>query len=97
MPLSWFIFGFIIYSYNFYNLGNTIYRLNEVGEYKFSLVPLFTVGIYGPIKTLLMLLYLLEFRIFINYFIFEITNNSNLFTVLIYLEILYLFYFNYLT
>jgi hypothetical protein len=92
MPFSWFIFGFIIYSFNFYNLGNTIYRINETGNYSLSFIPLFTVGIFGPIKTLFMLFYLKEFYIFFNYLFFEITNLSNLFTVLTYLQLLYIFY-----
>ena len=92
IPFSWFIFGFFIYSFNFYNLGNTIYRINETGNYSFSLIPLFTVGIFGPIKTLFMLIYLNEFNIFFNYLLFEMTNFANLFTVLIYLQILYFTY-----
>ena len=94
MPFSWFVFGFLIYSFNFYNLGNTIYRINETGNYSLSLIPLFTVGIFGPIKTLFMLIYLNEYNIFFNYLLFEITNFANLFTVYLYLQLLYLFYLN---
>jgi hypothetical protein len=92
MPFSWFFIGFLIYSYNFYNLGNTIYRINDTGNYTLSLLPLITVGIFSPIKTLFMLIYLNEFNIFFNYLLFELTNFANLFTVWSYLQILYLFY-----
>jgi hypothetical protein len=96
MPFSWFFIGFLIYSFNFYNLGNTIYRINETGNYSFSLIPLLTVGIFSPIKTLFMLIYLNEFDIFIHYLLFELTNFANLFTVWSYLQILYLIYLKFI-
>ena len=46
----------IIYSYFFYKLGNTIYRMDSNSIYQFSLEPLITEGFIGPIRTLIYLL-----------------------------------------
>lgn len=46
----------IIYVFFFFKLGNTIVRTNSLGNKSFSLIPLFTEGFIGPIRTLLYLL-----------------------------------------
>jgi hypothetical protein len=46
------IIFFIIYLHAFTSLGNTTYRINESGQVVFSLIPMFTEGFVGPIRTL---------------------------------------------
>ena len=49
------IIFFVIYGYSFYKLGNTIYRIDSEGIKRFSLLPLFTEGFIGPIRSLYIL------------------------------------------
>jgi pilus assembly protein TadC len=51
-----FIIAFLIYSYSFCNLGNTCLRIDSTGEKVFNIIPLFTEGIYGPIRSIYLLL-----------------------------------------
>ena len=63
-----FIIFFTIYSHAFTSLGNTTYRINSQGIEVYSLIPMFTEGFYGPIRTLILFLsnnYYLEFVKFI--------------------------------
>ncbi len=80
--------AFLIYSYFFCELGNTCFRGNSNGIIEFSLVPLFTEGLYGPIRTLYRLLFF-DLYAFINYIIFLLTSLSNIFGAL-----LFVFYLN---
>lgn len=43
---------FLIYGISFYSLGNTLYRIDSTGNYNFSIIPLFTEGFIGPIRSL---------------------------------------------
>ena len=45
------ILSIIIYTLSFYNLGNTLLRTNAIGNKTFTIIPLFTEGFYGPIRT----------------------------------------------
>ncbi len=47
-----FLIFFIIYSHEFTLLGNTTYRVNSTGKVVYSLVPMFTEGFIGPIRSL---------------------------------------------
>jgi hypothetical protein len=49
------LISFFIYTIFFCNLGGTCYRINSNGIYIFSLLPLFTEGLFGPIRTLYLL------------------------------------------
>ena len=51
-----FIIAFLIYTYSFCNLGNTCLRIDSSGEKVFNIIPLFTEGIYGPIRSAYLLL-----------------------------------------
>ena len=46
----------MIYSYFFYKLGNTIFRINQFNEVSFNIIPLFTEGFIGPIRSLFLLI-----------------------------------------
>jgi len=74
------IISSIIYIFFFFRLGNTCYRINDIGEYKLNLVPLISSGFIGPIKSIIELINLNEFRIASKYFIFQLTLLSNPFT-----------------
>lgn len=50
------LIAFVIYTYFFCNLGNTIYRISESGIPKLSVSSLFTEGFIGPLRTGLLLL-----------------------------------------
>ena len=59
MSIKFFInllIGFIIYSHAFTSLGNTTYRANSSGQIVFSLIPMFSEGFIGPIRTLYLVL-----------------------------------------
>lgn len=45
----------IIYSHAFTSLGNTTYRINSSGQVVYSLIPMFTEGFIGPLRTLYLL------------------------------------------
>lgn len=45
----------MIYSYFFYKLGNTIFRINQFNKVSFNIIPLFTEGFIGPIRTFFLL------------------------------------------
>ncbi len=49
------LIGFIIYSHAFTTLGNTTYRVNSKGIVEYSLIPMFTEGFIGPLRTLYLL------------------------------------------
>lgn len=82
------IVAFLIYSYFFCSLGNTCYRGNSLGVKEFNLVPLFTEGLYGPIRTIVRLFFY-DWYAFINYIIFLLTSLSNIFGALF-----FVFYIN---
>ena len=42
----------IIYGVSFYYLGNTLNRIDSTGKKVFSIIPLFTEGFIGPLRTL---------------------------------------------
>ena len=71
------IISFIIYVIFFCKLGNTCYRTNSKGIKKIMLLPLFTEGFIGPIRTIFYLLKDLNFKGSYNYYIHEILNLAN--------------------
>jgi hypothetical protein len=50
------LLSFVIYTYFFVNLGNTVYRIDSSGKKIFNITSLFTVGFFGPVKTLFILI-----------------------------------------
>lgn len=88
MKLKYLILWFLIYFFNFWALGNTIWRQNSEGIYQLSLLSLITSGFFGPIKTCYLLISNNYLIILLNYLLFEITNLSNPFTVYLYIYIL---------
>ena len=71
------LLSFIIYTLFFYQLGNTIVRTNHNGQKNFSLLPLFTEGIFGPIRTFFILIKNCSFIDVIKYIKFELFRLSN--------------------
>jgi hypothetical protein len=71
--------AFIIYSYFFCSMENTCYRNDS-----FSLVPLFTVGLYGPIKSAYLLLIHDNFLTFIEYIFYILFSLNNIFGAVIF-------------
>lgn len=51
-----FLIFFIIYSHGFTSLGNTTYRIDSTGKEVYSIIPMFTEGFIGPLRTLGLLL-----------------------------------------
>ena len=79
------LISFVIYLIFFYKLGNTIYRISSTGEKRFSLISLFTEGIYGPIRTLILLAIHGDFSKCIKYLWFELFRLSNPFSSIIFI------------
>lgn len=44
------IIGFLIYSYSYYKIGNTIHRIDSSGNKRWNLKQLFTTGFYQPVR-----------------------------------------------
>ena len=81
------LISFLIYSYFFCSMENTCYRNNT-----FSLVPLFTEGIYGPIRSAYLLLINDSVEIFFEYVFYTLLNLNNIFGSLLfvfYVDLIY--------
>ena len=78
-----FIIAFLIYTYSFCNLGNTCLRIDSSGEKVFNILPLFTEGIYGPIRSAYLLLTHSYFISFFEYVFDCFTSLHNIFGALI--------------
>ena len=78
-----------IYTYFFYNLGNTLIRTNSEGNKIFSLIPLITEGIIGPIRSFLLLLYYGKIIDCLRFLWFELFRLSNPFSVIIFIYYIY--------
>ena len=50
MFLLSFTIGFLIYSFSYYKIGNTLHRINSKGEKKWDFKQLFSTGFYEPIR-----------------------------------------------
>jgi len=91
-----FIIAFLIYSYSFCNLGNTCLRIDSTGEKVFNIIPLFTEGIYGPIRSAYLLLTHSYFSSFFAYVLDCFTSLHNIFGALFFVFYLaYIFERNY--
>lgn len=84
------LLSFIIYTLFFYQLGNTIVRTNQNGEKIFSIIPLFTEGLIGPVRTLILLIKKVYLIDCLKYIQFEFFRLSNPFSAYIFVS--YIFY-----
>lgn len=82
------ILFFLIYGYSFEKLGNTLYRLNANNQMVYSIKPLFTEGIIGPIRTLYLLFRYNGYTSGLSYFTIMITRLWSPYAVLL---VLYIF------
>lgn len=70
----------VIYIIFFCKLGNTCFRINSDGIKKFSIVPLFTEGFIGPIRTIFITFFHNGLIPTIKYIQHELTNLANPFS-----------------
>ena len=75
------LISFILYVIFFCRIGNTCYRINSEGNKIFNIIPLFTEGIIGPIRTLYLTLIHNGLWDAIKYIRFEAYNFANPFAV----------------
>ena len=78
------ILSFIIYTYHFINLNNTIFRINHLGDKVFNIIPLFTEGFIGPIRSFIYLLVFDSFKNSLYYFYCELFRLSNPYSALLF-------------
>lgn len=71
--------SFLIYAYFFCGLGNTCFRINSDGIKQLNIIPLFTEGIIGPIRSLFLLLTYGNVSGAITYLVWIFTSLSNIF------------------
>ena len=50
MFLLSFVIGFMIYSFSYYQIGNTLYRIDSSGKKRWNFSQLLTTGFYEPIR-----------------------------------------------
>ena len=82
-----FLLLFILYLYNFYKLGNTIFRTDSNGIKVFSPLSIMESFI-GPIRSLFILITYQDFNAFLYYLQFELTNiASPYFYIILYIII----------
>jgi hypothetical protein len=82
------LIGFIIYSHAFTSLGNTTYRVNSSGQIEFSLIPMFTEGFIGPVRTLYLVLYQGQIFNFLNLSFEFVTNLWSPYAVIFFIYLL---------
>jgi hypothetical protein len=85
--------AFLIYAYFFCNLGNTCYRVNSDGIKIFNILPLFTEGIIGPIRSSFLLLFYngpYAFSIYVFDLLFSLHNIYGSFLLVNYMYYVYL-------
>ena len=79
----------IVYTISFYNLGNTLFRTNSIGTKSFTLIPLFTEGIYGPIRSFFILLFYNNIQSAFIYAFHELFRMSNPYSAFIFVNIFF--------
>lgn len=78
------ILAFLIYSYFFCSLGNTCFRLNSDNVKVFSIIPLLTEGLYGPLRSGFLLLFYNGFYDFFFYVLDLFLHLHNIFGALLF-------------
>jgi hypothetical protein len=89
-----FTLSFLIYTYFFYKLGNTLWRTNSKGNKSFSLLPLFTEGLIGPIRSLLLILIHGNLFNAMTFLWFELFRLSNPFSAFLFVSLIYKLFTN---
>ena len=88
---KWILYGLtflIIYGYSFYSLGNTLYRIDGLNNRVFSLVPLFTEGFIGPVRSLYIMGLTFNFTGFVYLLFVFITNFWSPYSVILFLYLI---------
>ncbi len=88
---KWIFYGLaflLIYGYSFYSLGNTIFRIDSTGTKVFSLVPLFTEGFIGPLRTLFIMVTTFNFTGFVHLLFVFVTNFWSPYSVILFLYLI---------
>ena len=88
---KWIFYGLaflLIYGYNFYSLGNTLYRTNASGYKVFSIVPLFTEGFIGPLRTLFIMGSTFNLTGFVRLLLIFMTNFWSPYAVILFLYLI---------
>lgn len=85
---------FLIYSYFFYKLGNTLWRTNSKGIKSFSILPLFTEGLIGPIRSLLLIIIHGNLISIMTFLWFELFRLSNPFSAFIFVSLIFKIFAN---
>lgn len=88
----YFIIFVAIYGVAFYLLGNTLYRINSSGNKVFSIVPLFTEGFIGPLRTLWIMLKTGNFYGFLRWVYILLTSLWSPYAVILLLFLIDYFY-----
>lgn len=83
------ILFFLLYGYGFYKLGNTLYRINSSNTYSFNILPLFTEGFIGPLRTIYHIIFYNNLDGLPEYLWFILTDFSSPYAVIIFLTIIY--------
>jgi len=73
------LIAFFIYAISFCMMENTIYRINSNGVKQLSILPLFTEGIIGPIRSLYLSLKYNGIKSLICYMMYLILHLNNMF------------------
>ena len=77
-----FAIAFIIYTYYFIKLGNTVFRLNNNNKVTFNLSSLLIEGFIGPLRTIYYLLIYSGFLSTVKFIWFEFFRLSNPYSAL---------------
>lgn len=78
------LISFIIYSIFFLMLENCIFRINSEGVSKFNIMPLFTEGFIGPLRSLGLLIIHGSIKSIFAFLFFELFRLSNPFSAFIF-------------
>ena len=81
------ILSFMTYAYFFFNLGNTLLRMDNTGTLKFNISSLFTERFIGPIRTGYLLLNnsIDSFIPFVSFEFFRLSNPYSAFIFVFYI------------
>lgn len=78
----------IIYSISFYNLGNTLLRIDSSNNLIFRISPLFTEGFIGPLRTLYIMIITFNYKGFFYLLYIFLTNSWSPYAVMLWLVII---------
>jgi hypothetical protein len=93
--MNYLLFGIIIfltYSISLLFIENVCFRINSHNITNFSIIPIFTEGLFGPIRSLYLLLKydgILTFLYYVKYLLFSLHNVFGATVFVIYIYLLY--------